>query len=180
MTAWRGSAYTLTTRLPRCRINAAAPTTPGSSSPCRPTTTATRPISTEPSAFAAPPTPSPWSHERPLHTPGRLSHTPQFHILPSTFRGRDDHRCCNPKRGRRNLRVQAHHIELRSLGGSDAPDNGISECRVCHLRLIHTRKISVTRVGDALVWRYPGRLEVVGVTPPHTPSPTPPAPGGTA
>jgi hypothetical protein len=73
---------------------------------------------------------------------------------------RDHHTCRNPECGRRSLRVQAHHLVFRSEGGSDDLCNGITLCPVCHLRLVHTGRISVTRVGRALVWRYPGRVVV--------------------
>ncbi len=73
---------------------------------------------------------------------------------------RDHYTCRNPECGRRSLRVQAHHIAFRSLGGTDDLSNGITLCPVCHLRLVHTSRISVTRVGDALVWLYPGRAVV--------------------
>ena len=73
---------------------------------------------------------------------------------------RDNFTCRNPECGRRSLRVQAHHIVFRSDGGSDDLGNGITLCPVCHLRLVHKGRISVTRVGDTLVWRYPGRVVV--------------------
>jgi len=73
---------------------------------------------------------------------------------------RDHYTCRNPECGRRSLRVQSHHIAYRSHGGSDDLRNGITLCPVCHLRLVHTGRISVTRAGDALVWRYPGRAVV--------------------
>lgn len=73
---------------------------------------------------------------------------------------RDRYTCRNPECGRRSLRVQAHHVVFRSEGGCDDLSNGITLCPVCHLRLVHTGRISVTRVGDALIWRYPGRVVV--------------------
>ena len=73
---------------------------------------------------------------------------------------RDNHTCRNPECGRRTLRAQAHHIVYRSDGGSDDLDNGVTLCPVCHLRLVHTGRITVTRIGAALVWRYPGRMVV--------------------
>ncbi len=73
---------------------------------------------------------------------------------------RDNFTCRNPECGCRNLRVQAHHLHPRSMGGGDELENGITVCKCCHLRLIHTGRIRVTRVGDALVWRYPGRVVV--------------------
>ncbi len=73
---------------------------------------------------------------------------------------RDHFTCRNPECGCRNLRVQAHHLHPRARGGGDEPENGITVCKCCHLRLIHTGRISVTRIGAALVWRYPGRVVV--------------------
>jgi hypothetical protein len=73
---------------------------------------------------------------------------------------RDRYTCRNPECGCRSLRVQAHHILFRSEGGCDDLSNGITLCPVCHLRLVHTGRVSVTRRGDALVWRYPGRVVV--------------------
>ncbi len=71
-----------------------------------------------------------------------------------------DYTCRNPECGCRNLRVQTHHVVWVSMGGDDSPDNLVCVCKVCHLRLIHTGIVSVTRIGDALVWRYPGRVVV--------------------
>ncbi len=73
---------------------------------------------------------------------------------------RDRYTCRNPECGRRTLRSQAHHIVFRSAGGTDDLANGITLCPVCHLRLVHTGRVTVTRMGDALVWRYPGRMVV--------------------
>ncbi len=73
---------------------------------------------------------------------------------------RDRYTCRNPECGCRSLRVQAHHIVFRQDGGGDDLDNGITLCPVCHLRLVHTGRISVSRAGSALVWRYPGRMVV--------------------
>ncbi|MBW2254417.1 MAG: HNH endonuclease [Deltaproteobacteria bacterium] len=69
---------------------------------------------------------------------------------------RDRFVCQNPECGRRTLRAEAHHLVFRSDGGSDEMDNGVSVCRACHLRLIHTGLVSVERKGDADVWTYPG------------------------
>ena len=73
---------------------------------------------------------------------------------------RDDWTCRNPECGRQSIRVQAHHIHFRSLGGDDSLGNGITVCPVCHLRLIHTGIVSVRWQGGALVWRFPGRVVV--------------------
>lgn len=86
---------------------------------------------------------------------------------------RDRHRCQNPECGRLSLCNQAHHIRFRSHGGSDDPDNGVTVCRSCHLRALHTARITVERVsvggGEALLWSYPGRhvLQLREVPRPH-------------
>ena len=69
--------------------------------------------------------------------------------------------CQNPECGRQNLRMEAHHIHFKSKGGSDELNNGIALCRACHLRLVHAGRVSVEQVGEALVWRFPGRVVVV-------------------
>ncbi len=47
-----------------------------------------------------------------------------------------------------------HHIEFRSRGGSNAETNVIGLCAFCHLRGIHTGRITVVgEAGDLLVWR---------------------------
>ena len=71
-----------------------------------------------------------------------------------------DFTCRNPECGCRNLRVQTHHVVWVSMGGGDEEDNLICVCKPCHLRLIHTGIVSLSRVGDALVWRFPGRVVV--------------------
>jgi len=83
---------------------------------------------------------------------------------------RDGYRCQNPECGRVALRNEAHHIIPRSEGGSDEEANGITVCRACHLRGIHTAdgRISVERATlrpgvEALVWRYAGGRTVVAM-----------------
>jgi hypothetical protein len=75
---------------------------------------------------------------------------------------RDRYRCRNPECRRPTARAHAHHLLFRSLGGSDAWENGVTQCGSCHLRGCHGGAFSVERVGTALVWSYPGRrvLEV--------------------
>ena len=66
--------------------------------------------------------------------------------------------CENPECGRRTLRCDAHHIQFRSRGGSDDLDNGACLCKACHLRLIHTGRVTVVKNAEGhLVWTYPGR-----------------------
>ncbi len=81
---------------------------------------------------------------------------------------RDGYRCQNPECGRVSLRSEAHHLYPRSQGGSDDEENGVTVCRPCHLRGLHTgdRRIEVERVVlpsgvKALVWRYAGGRVIV-------------------
>jgi len=90
--------------------------------------------------------------------PGQVRLHPQRGF--GKVKDRDHHTCRNPECGRRSLRVQAHHIEFSSHGGSDVLSNGFTLCPVCHLRLVHTGRISVHRVGEVLLWRYPRRAVV--------------------
>jgi hypothetical protein len=70
---------------------------------------------------------------------------------------RDRHRCRNPECRRPTARAHAHHMLFRSLGGSDAHGNGVTQCMSCHLRGCHGGAMSVERVGNVIVWSYPGR-----------------------
>ena len=74
---------------------------------------------------------------------------------------RADYTCANPECGRRTLRCDAHHRVFRSRGGSDEEENALCLCKPCHLRLIHSGRVTVEREGDHLVWRFPGRTVVV-------------------
>jgi hypothetical protein len=67
---------------------------------------------------------------------------------------RDGHLCQNPRCEHRSLRVQAHHLVFRSHGGSDDHRNGVGVCPGCHLRGIHAGKMTATRTGQWVVWRY--------------------------
>lgn len=64
--------------------------------------------------------------------------------------------CANPECRRLALRNHAHHLRMRSLGGPDTPENLVCACPSCHLRLIHPGHVAVDRVGNVLVWRFPG------------------------
>ena len=78
----------------------------------------------------------------------RLRMTRQQKIL---ARGR--HRCQVP--GCSRSAVHSHHIEFRSQGGSDDPDNQIGLCAVHHLRGIHDGLLRVTgKAPDDLVWEF--------------------------
>jgi hypothetical protein len=69
---------------------------------------------------------------------------------------RDRFVCQNPECGRRSLRAEAHHVVFKSDGGGNEMENGLTVCGSCHKRGIHTGLITVERVGDTHVWRYPG------------------------
>jgi hypothetical protein len=78
---------------------------------------------------------------------------------------RDGHLCQNPRCEHRSMRVQAHHLAFRSRGGSDDLGNGVGVCPGCHLRGIHARKMSATRQGDWVVWRYADGAVVISWAP---------------
>jgi 5-methylcytosine-specific restriction endonuclease McrA len=65
--------------------------------------------------------------------------------------------CCqNPRCRRITIRVHTHHIDPQELGGSDDPWNLIALCPSCHLRGIHSDRMRLVRIGDWLVWSWPG------------------------
>ena len=80
---------------------------------------------------------------------------------------RDGHRCQNPECGKVTLRVEAHHVEHRKDGGDDSLENGLSTCRPCHLRGLHTREPARIRAravdagGPAILWTYAGGRQVL-------------------
>jgi hypothetical protein len=63
--------------------------------------------------------------------------------------------CQNPRCRRRTLRVHHHHIVAREHGGTDDPWNIVTLCPACHLRGIHSRRLSVERIDDWLIWTWP-------------------------
>ena len=68
---------------------------------------------------------------------------------------RDGYRCAVPGcTSRRNL--HDHHIEFRSAGGSDSPENRITLCAFHHQRCLHAGRLRVHgRAPDALVFELP-------------------------
>jgi hypothetical protein len=72
---------------------------------------------------------------------------------------RDGYRCAVPGcTSRRNL--QDHHIEFRSAGGSDAPDNRVALCAFHHQRCLHAGLLGVHgRAPDQLVFELGRRPE---------------------
>jgi hypothetical protein len=84
---------------------------------------------------------------KPLKAPPELPEASRWFVqevnLPKQYgfariKARDGFECQNPECRRTTLRTEAHHIHWRSRGGSDDLDNGVTVCRVCHLRGIHT------------------------------------------
>jgi len=91
----------------------------------------------------------------PLRAPAEL--LPASHwwvenvILPSRrgfaiVKDRDGCRCQNPECGRIALRNEAHPIHERHAGGSDELANGVTLCRVCHLRGVHGGRLTVRAI----------------------------------
>jgi hypothetical protein len=62
--------------------------------------------------------------------------------------------CQNPRCRRLTLRVHVHHLVERQHGGTDDLWNVITLCPACHLRQIHSGRMSVVRKGDWLVWSW--------------------------
>ncbi|ABS25203.1 HNH nuclease [Anaeromyxobacter sp. Fw109-5] len=55
--------------------------------------------------------------------------------------------------------AHSHHIDFRSRGGSDDPENQVGLCAFHHLRCIHGGILAVFgRAPDALVWMLGGRV----------------------
>jgi hypothetical protein len=71
-------------------------------------------------------------------------------------RARDGGHCQVP--GCSRPATHAHHVELRSHGGGDEPENLVAVCTFHHLRCIHGGWLRVTgRAPDALTWILRGR-----------------------
>lgn len=80
---------------------------------------------------------------------------------------RDRGRCQVP--GCSRAAAHAHHVEFRSAGGSDEPENLVSLCAAHHLRGVHMGRIRVRGTApDGLHWELgvrPGMAPVVAVPP---------------
>lgn len=77
--------------------------------------------------------------------------------LSRRIRERDEGWCQAPGCSRRA--THAHHIDYRSHGGSDDPENQVGVCAFHHLRCIHGGFLTVDgRAPDALTWRLGGRV----------------------
>jgi hypothetical protein len=84
-----------------------------------------------------------------LDTWGPLAQTRR--TVSREVRERDGHRCQVPGCSRRA--THAHHVEFRSHGGGDDPDNLVGVCGFHHLRCIHAGHLRVEgRAPDALAW----------------------------
>ena len=102
---------------------------------------------------------------------------------------RDYFQCQNPECGRITLRTEAHHIHWVSLGGSDDLENGITVCRACHLRGLHTgahgsppnivvEPVVLANGVKALLWTYADGRQVMAfrsIPEPNVAAPHPPA-----
>ncbi len=72
---------------------------------------------------------------------------------------RDRFRCASPACSRRD--VTPHHVVFRSRGGGEERSNLVSLCTVCHLELVHGRRLELTgQAPGRLTWRL-GRDVVV-------------------
>ncbi len=84
-------------------------------------------------------------------------HVRKARTLSQKVRERDLGRCWMPGCSRRA--AHAHHVELRSHGGADTPENLVALCACHHLRGIHGGYIRVWgRAPDQLVWEVGGRI----------------------
>ena len=62
----------------------------------------------------------------------------QMHREHALVRDKYTCQCC----GKRNCRVEAHHIVFRSNGGSDSLDNLITLCEDCH-KAVHLGEVNL-------------------------------------
>jgi HNH endonuclease len=70
---------------------------------------------------------------------------------------RDRFRCTSPVCNRRD--VTPHHIQFRSAGGSDEPENLTSPCAWCHLHGIHGGRIRAVGTAGEIHWELGPRSE---------------------
>jgi hypothetical protein len=70
---------------------------------------------------------------------------------------RDRFRCSSPVCSRRD--VTPHHLQFRSAGGSDEPENTTSVCTWCHLCGVHGGRIRALGTAERIRWELgaPGR-----------------------
>jgi hypothetical protein len=73
----------------------------------------------------------------------------------------DLYTCQNPRCRRRTLRVHPHHLDEKQHGGSDEPWNLVTLCPACHLRGVHSDRMSVVRIEDWLIWTWPDHDAVI-------------------
>ncbi|MBT3220995.1 MAG: HNH endonuclease, partial [Proteobacteria bacterium] len=118
---------------------------------------------------------------KPLKAPPKLPEASKWFVnevkLPKQYgfarvKARDGFQCQNPECRRTTLRTEAHHIHWRSRGGSDDLSNGVTVCRVCHLRGLHTgtaeappriviEPIVLGNYLSALLWTYTDGRQVL-------------------
>lgn len=68
---------------------------------------------------------------------------------------RDNYRCCNC--GEMDTsKLHLHHVQYRSLMGTDEADNLVTLCALCH-NLVHDKKLLVKRVGNKWFFSRPWR-----------------------
>ncbi len=60
---------------------------------------------------------------------------------------RDGHRCQSGRRVKHAEKLRVHHLQYRSQGGSDAPDNSVTLCEICHESL-HKGEYSLRQKGS--------------------------------
>src|SRR5688572_32786479 len=63
---------------------------------------------------------------------------------------RDRFRCTSPVCSRRD--VTPHHLQFRSAGGSDEPENTTSVCSWCHLCGVHGGRIRAVGTAERIRW----------------------------
>jgi hypothetical protein len=118
---------------------------------------------------------------KPVKAPPKLPEASKWFVndvkLPKQYgfskvKARDGFQCQNPECGKTTLRTEAHHIHWRSRGGSDDLTNGVTVCRVCHLRGLHTgtagasprivvEPIVLGKDLSALLWTYTDGRQVL-------------------
>jgi hypothetical protein len=64
---------------------------------------------------------------------------------------RDRYTCQNPRCRLQSLRVHPHHLHQRPHGGTDDTWNIMPFCPPCHLRGIHSGRMSAVRIDDWIV-----------------------------
>jgi len=87
-------------------------------------------------------------------------HTLGSEVAYADLYARERYRCSSPVCFSRNQ--TPHHIQFRSRGGDDSPENLTAPCVACHLDGIHAGNIRATGSASALRWEF-GREPVIEV-----------------